>query len=891
MSLWRQLLHGARVLFHRADADKDLDDEVQHYLDHSIAAHMARGLSAVDATRAARLEIGNTTTVREEVRSHGWENAVGSVGADLRYAGRMLRRSPAFTIVVVSVISIGTGAVTTVFSAMNAVLFRPMPGTGDGPPLVTISRRDPDGTSLSGSYPYLEHLRARSRTLSDIAALTKASLNVQAGDQGVPAYGEMVTGNYFTVLGARPEIGRFFLPEEGRTPLTHPVVVLSHAFWQRVFSGDPSVVGRAITVNGLPYTVIGVTTEEFRGVSAPIVTDAWVPVMMLNQLRPELNRKLSDPAWGGLRLFGRLAEGVTAEAAQRELSALTAALPAEGVEPAGFATFDRVQVQRLMGLNFGDDKRVVAGFLALLLGAAALVLLIASVNIASMLSARAVARRRELAVRAALGAGRARLVRQLLTEILVLFVLGAAGGIALTMLATSAIEQLSIPAEIQLALELSLDARVMLFALLVSLATGLAFGLPPALKAARKDITVRLRDGAAGSGVRRSRFSNILIVTQLAAALVLLVAAGLFIRALNRGTRADPGFDARQVATFTFFSESWGYDRARTTAFFRRLRERVEGLPGVTAAAYTMHLPLTMHNNGDNIEIDGVASSGGDRARVPVWIAQVDADYFEVLRIPLRAGRAFTRADDANAPGVAIVNETFSRKYWPDGSAMGRTFTMYGQRYTIVGIARDAKYANLTDPPTPFVYFSLDQRWSARRTLIVRTTGDPAQMGPAVHAAIREIDPGLPRVPLVTLREANSIVLFPQRIAAMVTGGLGLVGLLLASVGLYGIISYSVTGRTREIGIRLALGARTTGVVGLIVRDGMRLAVVGVVVGVLVAAGVTQLIAKFLFTVSPLDAMTFGGMSLLFIGVALLSSWLPARKAASADPMVILRAE
>ena len=891
MSPWRQLTHGLRVLFRRSDADRDLGDELQHYLEQATAAHMARGLSPADAARAARLEIGNTAAVRDEVRSHGWENAVSSVGADLRYAGRMLRKSPVFTIVVVSVISIGTGAVTTVFSAMNAVLFRPMPGTGDGPPLVTISRRDPAGTSLSGSYPYVEHLRALSRTFSDIAALTKASLNVRAGDQGVPAYGEMVTGNYFSVLGARPAIGRFFLPEEGSTPLTHPVVVLSHAFWQRRFGGDPSIVGRTIDVNGLPYTVIGVTTEEFRGVSAPIVTDAWVPVMMLNQLRPELNRKLSDPAWGGLRLFGRLQDGVTMEAAERELSALTATLTTEGTEPSAFAAFDRVRVQPLMGLNFGDDKTVVAGFLGLLLGAAALVLLIASVNIASMLSARAVTRRRELAVRAALGAGRGRLVRQLLTEILVLFTLGAAGGIALTTLATSAIEQLSIPAEIQLALELSVDARVMLFALLVSLATGLAFGLPPALTAARNDIAVRLRDGAAGGGVRRSRLSNALIVSQLAAALVLLVAAGLFVRALSHGTRADPGFDARQVATFTFFSESWGYDRARTKAFFRALRERVEDLPGVTAAAYTMHLPLTMHNNGDNIHIDGVSSSSADRPGVPVWIAQVDAAYFEVLRIPLRAGRAFTQADDANAPSVAIVNETFSRKYWPSGSAIGRTFTMYGQQYTVVGIARDAKYASLTDPPTPFVYFSLDQRWGARRTLIVRTTGDPVLIAPAVHAVIREIDPGLPRVPIVTLRDANSIVLFPQRIAAMVTGALGLMGLLLASVGLYGIISYSVTGRAREIGIRLALGARSTGVVGLIVREGMRLAIVGVVVGVILAAVATRLIATFLLSVSPLDAVTFGGMSLLFIGVALLASWLPARRAAAADPMVILRAE
>ena len=892
MSLWRQLSHGARVLFRRADADQELGDEVRHYIDESTAAHIARGMSPADAARSARLEVGNATVVREEVRSHGWESTISSIAADLRYAGRMLRKSPVFTVVVVSVIAIGTGAVTTVFSAMNTLLFRPMPGTSGDTPLVMISRRDPAGTSMSGSYPYVEHLRTRTRTLAGIAGLTKVSLNIQAGDNAIPAYGEMVTDNYFSLLGARPAVGRFFLPEEGRSPMTHPVVVLSHAFWQRWFAGDPAILGRTITVNGHPYTVIGVSSPEFRGVSAPIVSDAWVPVMMLNQLRPELNWRITDAGFAGLRMFGRLADGATVEAAQAELTALTAALVTERSEPARHTGFDRVQLRPMMGLNLDDDRGMVTGFLALLLGASGLVLLIASVNIASMLSARAVVRRRELAVRAALGAGRGRLVRQVLTEILVLFSLGAIGGVALAVLSTGAVERMSIPLELSIALELSPDLRVMLFALFVSLATGLAFGLPPALNAVRIDITTRLRDGAAGSGVRRSRFTNFLIVSQLAAALVLLVAAGLFMRALSHGTRADPGFDATNVGTYTFFSESWGYDRARTTAFFHSLREHVAGLPGVIAVSYTTHLPLTLHNSGDNIQLEGVGAPGSSPAAgVPVWYEPVDAGYLELLGIPLRAGRSFTPADVEGAPRVAVVNETFARRYFPDGSAIGRSFVLYRARYTIVGIARDAKYSNLTESPTPFVYFSANQMWNARRTLVVRTSGDPAVVAPAIHAAIREIDPGVPRVPMVTLRDANSIVLFPQRVAAIVTGALGAIGLLLASVGLYGIIAYSVTRRTREIGIRLALGARATGVVGLIVREGMALACIGVVLGLLLAAGATRLIARFLFSVSPLDVATFGGMSMLFVAVALVASWLPARRAAASDPMVVLRGE
>ena len=891
MSLWRQLVHGGRVLFRRAEADRDLGEEVEHYIDQLTAANIARGLSPVDALRAARLELGNSTTVRETVRSHGWESILTALLADLRYAGRMLRKSPVFTVVVVAVISIGTGAVTTVFSAMNTLLFRPVPGTLGTTPLVTIARSNREGERMGASPSWMQHLASRSRTLAGIGAMTKVSLNVNVGDQGVPAYGEMVSGNYFSLLGAQPAIGRFFLPEEGRTPLTHPVIVLSHLFWQRAFNRDPGVVGRTVAVNGHPYTVIGVAAPEFRGLSSPVVTDAWVPLMMYNQLRPGLSRNMEDPGFIAFRTFGRLREGATADAAGQELSRLTATLAAEGAEPARFADFDRVDVRVLRGIDLDNERGGLVAFLGMLLAAAGLVLLIASVNIASMFSARAMVRRRELAVRAALGAGRGRLVRQLLTEILVLFILGAIGGVVLAILATSAIETMSIPFEIRLLLELTPDIRVMIFALLVSLFVGLGFGLPPALRAAGQDITSRLRDGAAGSGVRRGRMTNVLIVGQLAAALVLLVAAGLFLRALNHGSRVDPGFDAQGVATFTFFSESWGYDSVRTRAFYRALRERVAALPGVTAASYTMYLPLTMRSNIDNILIDGAQGAGSDPPGVPVSYAQVDAGYFDVVRIPMRAGRPFTTADVAGAPLVAIVNEEFARKHWPDGEALGLTFTMYRRKYTVVGIARNAKYSSLAEEPTPFVYFSIDQGWSLRRVLVMRASGDPAVLQRAVHAAIREIDPAVPRPPLVTMREANSIVLFPQRIAGTVTGALGAVGLLLASIGLYGIIAYSVSRRTREIGIRLALGARSRGVVGLIVREGMTLATVGVALGLLLAAAATRLIARFLFSVSPLDAVTFTGMAVLLVVVALLASWLPARKAAAADPMTVLRTD
>ena len=891
MSLWRQLSHGLRVLTRRATADRELDDEMQHYLDQATAAHIARGLSPAEAARAARIEIGNATTVREEVRSHGWENIVSSIVADLRYAGRMLRKSPVFTVVVVVVISLGTGAVTTVFSAMNAMLFRPLPGVSDGGALVTVERTAPDGGGISAPLPYLEYLRERSQTMDDVAGWSKAALAIRADADVVPAAGFLVSENYFSVLGVRPAIGRFFAPEEASTPLGHPVIVLSHAFWMRWFAGDSGVVGRRVAVNGQPFTVIGVASSEFRGIAGPIVSDAWVPLTMRRALRPDIKRELNDPSHPWLQLFGRLAEGSTPEAAARELSALTSARASETVEPTGFARYNDVRIWPLTGLP-EDASKATMGFMSLLLGAAAFVLFIASVNVASMLSARAIARRRELAVRAALGAGRARLIRQLLTEILVLFVLGAVGGVLLTMLATGALERISIPSDVVVALELSPDARVLAFALVISLLTGFAFGLSPALKASRSDITERLRDGASGSGLRRGVMGNALIVGQLALALVLLVAAGLFLRALNHGMRIDPGFDATNVATVSLNTEAWGYDAAKAHAFFRALRRDVGALPGVTAASYTVHLPLTMHGSGDEIRIDGVEPPGGDPAAgIPIWLSSVDVDYFAALRVPLIAGRDFTEADNSQAPRVAVINETLARRYWPDGSAIGRTFRMRNERVTIVGIARDAKYGNLSEGALVHAYIPLEQYGSPKRMLLVRTTGEPAIVAPAIQRAIHAIDPGLPRSTMITLRDATSIVLLPQRVAATVTGTLGAAGLLLASVGLYGIIAYSVGRRTREIGIRLALGARNSGVVGMIVREGMQLAAIGVLIGLALAAGSARLLSRFLFSVSPLDAITFGGMALVFVVVALVASYLPARRATAMDPMVILRAE
>ena len=879
MSLWRQITRGVRVLTNRTAADQDVADEVQHYLDEATAAHMARGLSPDEARRAACGDIGNPTVLRERVRDYGWENTIGTSVADLRFAGRMLRKSPVFTIVIVVVIALGSGAVTTIFSAMNALLLRPLPGVADPAQLVALQPTRPDGTVLQqGSYATYEYLRNRSHTLDQIGAWGRVSLTIASGGEGMVVLGSMVSGNYFDVLGVRPALGRFFAPDETRTPSSHPVIVLSHAFWKSRLNADRSAIGRTVTVNGSPFVVIGVAPNDFRGIYTGIQMDAWVPLMMQPTLRPRAD--LTNSSW--LWLFGRLRNGAAAPGAQQELTALSAARARETGNLTASGTFSSVRVSSLTGLPNGEGGPMM-GFMGLLLGAASLVLLIAGVNVAAMLSARSLERHREMAVRAALGAGRGRLLRQLLTEILVLFLLGAFGGIMVAHFATAALEQLPLPANVPLSLELSPDFRVLAFALCAALLTGLIFGLAPALKAARQDITSRLRSDSPGSGSRRTFMSRTLIVGQLALSLVLLVAAGLFMRALARGQQVDPGFDASGVATLSLEPEAWGYNEAKARAFYRDLRARIEALPGVTGVSITGRLPLTNTSSFEDIDVAGTD--------VLVHYSKVDVDYFSVLRLPILHGRAFYPTDDQRAPRVAVVNETLARRLWPDGDAVGHTFRFLGNQTTIVGIARDAKYATLNENTPAFAYFPVAQVWQPAQALLVRTATPPEQLGRAIQQAMVAIDPALPRPRVTTFSQASSIVLLPQRLAAIVTGVLGAVGLLLATVGLYGVMAYSANRRTREIAIRMALGAQRSSVLGMMVHEGMWLACAGVAIGLLLAGAVTRLMVGFLFNVSPLDGVTFVGMSVILITVALVATYLPARRAAATNPLSALRAD
>jgi len=804
---------------------------------------------------------------------------VPSLLSDLRFALRVLRKAPVFTVVIVFVIALGCGAVTTIFSAMNAAVLRPLPGVEETDRLVTIRLARRDASEVEqGSYSFYSYLRDRTRTLDGAAAWGRVSLTIAAQGESATVYGNLVSANYFDVLGVRPSLGRFFAADEDRTPGSHPVLVVSHAFWSARLNAAPDAVGRTVLVNGTPFTVIGVAPPAFRGVYTGIRADAWAPLMMQPLLRPRSN--LTEASW--LWLFGRLRPGVDHTGARGELSALADARFAESGQADSPRALRAVTVTAMTGLP-GGERGPLLGFFAVLLGAAALVLVIAGVNVAAMLSARYTARLREMAVRAALGAGRGRLVRQLLTEILTLFALGAGGGFLIAIAATAALERIPLPANLPLSLELSPDWRVFAFAVGASLLTGVIFGLAPAGGAARRDITSRLRADSPGSGARQSRLGRALVVAQVALSLVLLVAAGLFARALGQGHRIDPGFDMTNVVTATLDSESWGYDESRARAFFDTLQERVQAMDTSAAVSYTGRLPLMGGSSIDNITIEG--------RELALHYTPVGVNYFSAVGIPMIEGRPFDGSMRRGAPPVAIVNETLARRLAPDGRAIGRTFRFRNELTTVVGVARDAKYATLLEQMPPFAYFPLAQIWHPAPTLVVKTRGGSEHFAADLRQVVLSIDPNLPPPRVVTLQQASSIVLLPQRAAAIVTAVLGGVGLLLAAAGLYGIMAFTAGRRTREIGIRLALGAARGDVLRMMIGEGVRLGAIGIGAGLLLAGATTRLMQGWLFGVSPLDVPTFAGMAAVFAAVALAASYLPARRAASADPAVALRSE
>ena len=815
-----------------------------------------------------------------------------AISQDARYAARILRKHPVFAFVAIVVVALGVSAVSTIFSVANAVVLRPVPGIARADQLVVIERvhRDRPG-STSVSYPYYQELARESKRLSGLAAWDMLTLTISTGGEGLLAQANLVTGNYFNVLGTRPSLGRFFAADEDLPGAPKQVIVISHSLWQRRFSGDSTIVGRTIQVNRQPFTVIGVAPAGFSGLYPVLRIDAWVPMATQPVVRRgEILLTSVDAGW--LQLVGRLATGASHDAAQAELAGLTERFAATAERSLGgdAAEFTGIRLTTPSGLP-SDATRPVLTFFMILMVVAALVLAIASVNVATMLLARATMRRREIAIRLALGAARARLVRQLLTESLILFAAGGAAGALLALYTTRLLSHLQLPVDVQLNVDVAPDARVLALTIGVAVVTGLLFGLAPALDGSRADVATAMRGDSAGADRSRSRLRSALIAGQVAASLLLLTTSGLFVRALAKGHRIDPGYDLTHVATTGLDVSLSGYDSTRARAIYAALHDRLRTLDNVTSVAYARVLPLSMTTTGMGIRVPGYTPTPNEKARgLSARTNVVSAEYFDVLRLPIVAGRKLLPSDGPGAPRVAVVSALFAQTFWPNQNPLGRTFTVGDtNRISVVGVARNVKFANLTETPAPFMYLPLAQNWISAVTLFVRTSGNPDALATPIRDAVRSLDPTLPPPAVVSLENAASVVLLPQRVAVIVTATLGVLGLLLASIGLYGVVSFTTAQRTREIGVRMALGATAADVVHLVVRDGMRVVGVGILIGLAAGALATQVLRPLLFGVDPLDGATFVTMPLLLAGAALVASLLPARRAAAADPVIALR--
>ena len=810
---------------------------------------------------------------------------------EIRYAGRALLQRPGFSLIAVLTLALGIGANTAIFSLVNTVLLRSLPFERPDE-VFAMNMRRKDDTMSALSYPNYIDFRDRNEVLSGLLVYRFVPLSLSRSGGNERIWGYEVSGNYFDVLGVKPLHGRTFLPEEDKTRLTHPVVVLSYDSWQRRFGGDPGVVGTDILINDRQFRVIGIAPEPFKGTEQVYEAELWVPTAMMDWVEPGSN---SLDERGANNFFGiaRVKPGIESSQAEASLNLLAEQLAKE------YPDTNEGQSVRLgpPGFIIPELRGAVVSFTWVLMAAVALVLLVTCTNLAGLLLARATERRREIAIRLAMGASRVRLIRQLLTESLLLSIVGGAAGLLLAIWIVKVLLALKPPIDFPLTIDLGLDWRVLLFSAGVSLVAGAVFGLAPALQSTRPNLLNALKDTSAQGGAGRTRLRSVLVVAQIAISLMVLIAAGLVVRTLQQLQTMNPGFDPQNALTMSFDLSLQGYDAARGEQFYRQLPERVRALPGVKSAAVSSYIPLSLNYNSRNIYVEGEPVERGGNAP-SAMNAAVGPRYFETMGTPIVSGREFTEHDVEKSEQVAIVNETFVRRLMPavnsPAEAVGKRVSFgdaNGPFMRIVGVARDGKYFNIAEDPRSFLWSPLTQEYMSSGSLMVRTTGNPEPVFAAVRGEVQALDPNLPLFDVKTLSEHMRLALFPARVAAMVLGVFGMVALLLSAIGIYGITSYAVAQRTHEIGIRMALGAQWADVLRLVLNHGLKLTLIGAAIGLIGAYMATRAITSVLYGVSATDPLTFVSVSVLLIGVALVACYVPARRATKVDPLVALRNE
>ena len=806
---------------------------------------------------------------------------------DIRFAFRMLAKSPAFTAVAVLTLALGIGLNTAVFSTVHSLLIRPLPGVTEPDRLVQLYRSwSSDFLYGSNSIPHFFSVKEQNDVFEAVAAWSFVPLNLSAGGENQRIVGEMVSADFFRVLGVRPELGRGFLPAEDTGPGEHPVVVLGHDFWEERFSGDPGVVGRILTLNGHPFEVVGVMGPEFRGAMAFVDSDVYAPLMMQRELMPGQDL-LDSRGSNSLSMLARLKPGVTPEQAQSAMERLVRGL--EETMPESYeGNTITVVAQSDAGIHptFASAQN---GMSVMMMAVVGILLLIACVNVANLFLARARDRRQEMGIRLAVGARRGRVARQLLTEALLFSVVAGAAGLGLAFGAVRLLNQVQMPTDIPISFDVSVSGPVLLFALGASLLTGVLFGLAPAVIATRPELVTALKAAGGRKGVSRSRATRVLVGFQVALSLILLVSAGLFVRNLRVATTLEKGFDSENLMLVSMDPGLQGYTEAGTRDFYRQLLEAVRRYPDVRAAGLAEFVPLGLSSQQTGISIDGYEPSPDEVMSVDY--NEATPGYFEAMGIDLVAGRTFSEDDHENTQPVLVINQRFAERYWPGESAVGKRVTVRSAEREVVGVVETGKYRSLGEDPLPFMYLPFEQAFNSAMTLHVRTAGPPESVFPRVVEEVRRLDAGLPLYDVRTMESHLGISMLPARLAGWVLGGFGALGLFLAAIGIYGVMAYSVAQRNREIGIRVALGAARSQVIGMVVRQGMLIVGIGTAAGLVAAVVAAQLIRGLLYTESAFDPVTFVGVPAVLLAAAALATYLPARRAAGVDPVRALKTE
>jgi predicted permease len=896
MSLLTNILEGLRGLFRKRRVEEDLDEELRAYADAVMERNMRAGLSEEQACRAARLEVGNLEAVKEQVRDVSWERVVEVFWQDVRFGLRLLRKSPAFTIVAVLTLSLGIGANTTIFSMIDSFFLRPLP-VNHPEQITVLAFRQGEGPLLTPfSVADFRDIRDQAEDrFSDMVGYVVGTDGFRAQGKTEAVVIHYVTGNYFDTLGVKPAVGRVFLPSEGWQLGNDPVAVLSYSCWTGRFGGDPDIIGRKVAVNGHPLTVVGVAARGFEGLDRMVRPQVYLPLGMVS-LEGYPKEFMVRRILQNLLVFGRLKPGVSIAQAQVTLDVVAARLAAQYPESdKGLALF--AFPERLARPDPSTSGKVIRAA-ELFLGLVMLVLLLACVNVGNIMLVRVAAREREMAIRAALGAERKRLIRQILTESILLAFLGGGIGLVLGAWASQGLASIPFHTNLPISLEFGFDWRVFAYAFLIVFTAGILVGIVPAVRLSLGNLRSVLDQGGRTMAAGRLRLRTALAAGQVAGSLALLITAALFFRSLESAKQTELGFDKQHLLTLSMDPSEVSYDRMQGLEFYKRLLSRVRSLPGVESASLASNLPLAYSSSNDYLNIRDYTLPPGQPPPL-VYYGVVSPDYFDTMRIPVIRGRGFSDRDTSTAPPVAIVNETMATIYWPNQNPIGKQFAKVSGTtnpvYEVVGIARNSRFSSIASPIDAYFYLPLAQNYdlASGQTLVVRTARDLGTMLQVLESETRHLAPDIPVFAPQSMEEALDTFngLLTYRIAAALAAALGLIGLTLAILGVFGMVSYATSQRSREIAVRVALGARRTDILKNILRDGLFIVVPGVTAGLLLALAIGRLVKGFLVDVSATDPFTYSAVTIVLTLVALMACYLPAHRIARIDPAEALRGD